>query len=816
MYYLIILFQLTLLFPSSIGSISGTIVDSDTHQPLPGANIILIDTDLGVSTDINGKFLLNNIPVGSYSVSASMIGYESQSRANINIYSNRQTPINFYLSSVILEADVIKVTAGFFEKAKDGIVSTQTIGIEEIRSDPIGSYDIQMMVHSLPSVVTATDQNNEIIVRGGGPGENLFVVDHLEIPNPNHFGQVGTGGGPVNILNTEFVERIDFFAGAFPARYGDKQSSVMDIHLREGNYYNNNLDFELSMAGVGFLIEGPITNKSSYISSYRKSFLKYIIKSAGLTSIPEYWNTQHKLTYNLNSRNKLIFNFIAGNDHISIRDENRPDLKGAENLGYFGHQYTFGLTHKSLFSKKGYYLISFGKTLNSSNASVYKNKETKIDTFFQRNNIESDSFIKWDLVYKFSPKLEFSIGVNTKYGEYKIDEKLAPDTLFTFNYINLTNQQQYELNNYDNYFDLIDNIPHYNEILEYNRQENYSRINQGYINQNSNSLWKYAGYAQIKIILKYVSITSGLRYDNVPYNKTSQFSIRNGLSIPITSLTKLNGSFGQYFQTPNYWILMNPNNDSILKHTYTNQFVLGLEHYFNNDTKGTLELYKKSYFNRPIQISKISKDNLDNLLGFTDIGEGNAHGIELYIQKKFASKWYGTMSYSYSKSNAKEYRQDKDGFYPWDFDIGNSLTIVGGYKFNFTEYNWYNNLKQTLLFKYLSFIPFMISDHLEISMRYRFSEGLPYTPKKFDFIHRKWYTDPNQNLNSERYGSYRRFDIMILRKFNLKNINITTFLDLQNVMNRNNDWELIYMDNGTYEMSYQYKQIPVGGIIIEF
>ena len=98
LHYLIILFQLTLLFPSSIGSISGTIVDSDTHQPLPGANIILIDTDLGIATDINGKFSLNNIPVGSYSVSVSMIGYESQSRANINIYSDRQTPINFYLS----------------------------------------------------------------------------------------------------------------------------------------------------------------------------------------------------------------------------------------------------------------------------------------------------------------------------------------------------------------------------------------------------------------------------------------------------------------------------------------------------------------------------------------------------------------------------------------------------------------------------------------------------------------------------------------------------------------------------------------------
>jgi len=112
-----------------------------------------------------------------------MIGYESVSRANVNIYSQRQTPLKFYLHTSALQGETVKVTAGFFEKAKDGIVSTQTFGIEEIRSDPIGAYDIQMMVHALPSVITATDQNNEIIVRGGGPGENLFIMDNLEIPN---------------------------------------------------------------------------------------------------------------------------------------------------------------------------------------------------------------------------------------------------------------------------------------------------------------------------------------------------------------------------------------------------------------------------------------------------------------------------------------------------------------------------------------------------------------------------------------------------------------------------------------------------------
>ena len=136
------------------------------------------------------------------------------------------------------------------------------------------------------------------------------------------------------------MERIDFFAGGFPARYGDKQSSVMDISLREGNYNNFETELEVSMGGAGFLAEGPIANgKGSYIASFRQAFLKYIIKSAGLTAIPEYWNSQIKAVYNLDSRNKLIFNAVGGSDEVEIVDESRPDMKGAENLDYSGYQY---------------------------------------------------------------------------------------------------------------------------------------------------------------------------------------------------------------------------------------------------------------------------------------------------------------------------------------------------------------------------------------------------------------------------------------------------------------------------------------------
>jgi hypothetical protein len=155
-------------------------------------------------------------------------------------------------------------------------------------------------------------------------------------------------------------------------------------------------------------------------------------------------------------------------------------------------------------------------------------------------------------------------------------------------------------------------------------------------------------------------------------------------------------------------------------------------------------------------------------------------------------------------------------YYPWDFDFVNGFTLVGGYKFKFRKSKWYQEFRESAIFPYISWIPFMVSDQLELSFRYHYSGGRPYTPKVYDFHHRVWYIDPHVDYNTERFDYYSRLDIMILRRFNFKRINLTTYLDIQNIFDRNNQWDRVYLDDGTYEMSYQYKQLPVGGIIIEF
>ena len=203
-----------------------------------------------------------------------------------------------------------------------------------------------------------------------------------------------------------------------------------------------------------------------------------------------------------------------------------------------------------------------------------------------------------------------------------------------------------------------------------------------------------------KYKLQSFELTNGIRFDVVPYNNNSIISPRLGLTFVATPITKFNAAIGKYYQTPFYWILMNPNNQKMIDNSYTNQLIVGIEHYFASDIRLTLEIYNKDYHNRPISISDITENPLDNYLGFIDTGTGNSKGLELFLQKKSSQNWYGTLSYSYSKAISADFREGKSGFYTSDFDCPNALTIVGGYKFNFRKLDWYQNIREKSIFKF--------------------------------------------------------------------------------------------------------------------
>lgn len=180
------------------GIISGTVIDRDSQASLVGVNVIVENTVLGSATDQNGCYRIENIPAGTYNLVYQMMRYEKLEKLNIPVNPDRITQMNVALGIRPLLGKQVVVTARAFIKAQDAIISDHNIDFTEMMRDPGGVYDVQRMIQALPAVVSGSDQQNEIIVRGGAPGENLFLLDNIEIPNPNHFGWQATGMAPHN------------------------------------------------------------------------------------------------------------------------------------------------------------------------------------------------------------------------------------------------------------------------------------------------------------------------------------------------------------------------------------------------------------------------------------------------------------------------------------------------------------------------------------------------------------------------------------------------------------------------------------------
>ena len=562
-----LLFLLEYLFGTT-GSLSGHVRDASTHQPLIGVNVIISGTELGAATDMDGNFRVDSAPVGSYNVHVSMIGYEAVTRPNVHVVPQRTTTINFDLHPTVLKSESVTVTAKYFEQTRDAITSSRTIDIEEIRSDPVGVYDIMAMMQALPSVVSGSDQYNEIIVRGGAPGENLFVMDYLEIPYPNHYPEQGKGGGPVTMVDTDFIERIDFYAGAFPARYGEKLSSVMDVTLRSGNREKHLGKVKMNMAGFGANVEGPLADNGSYLFSLKRSFLDFVIVSTGMQAVPQYWSSQGKITYDLSTTKKLMFNYIGGIDAINIEGEDNPSLRGAENVEFDSQQATVGMTYKNLFSKKGFSILSLSKSLVQLNTDVYELAENnQRDMYHQRRDLENETTFRSEVNYQIKPGIDVNTGFSIKtinldydnwfeprptilYG-YSLSSAVEPDTISEYVFYDTYFQNPATIVTPLDTLGVADTIKT-NAIMDYR---------------------KMGGFLHVSFHpIRTLEIFAGGRYDHLDFTRESSASPRFGLSYHFSEVLSLNFSAGRYFQPPfNHYLNSERGTPSKLKNYYAYQ-----------------------------------------------------------------------------------------------------------------------------------------------------------------------------------------------------------------------------------------------------
>ena len=302
--------------------IKGQVIDRQTREAVPYAAVFIVGfEDSGVMADSTGRFIIERVKPGIRQFTAIQMGYRTEVTAEYAI-----TP---YTPLILIEMDedpteisASTVRPSPFLKSIESPISVEIINISDIENIPGANKDIARIVRSYPGVsFSPIGYRNDLIVRGGGPSENTFFIDGIEIPNINHFATQGASGGPVSILNSDMIREIKFYTGAFPANRGGALSSVMDITLKDGNPEKRSYKGTVGASEIGFSTSGHIGTRTTYIASVRQSYLQLLFKLLGLPMMPDYIDGQFKTKTNINKNNVVTVLGLAGFDNLKLNNE---------------------------------------------------------------------------------------------------------------------------------------------------------------------------------------------------------------------------------------------------------------------------------------------------------------------------------------------------------------------------------------------------------------------------------------------------------------------------------------------------------------
>jgi len=284
-------------------NVRGRILDMDTKVPLVGVNVLLGSEgpQQGTTSDENGYFRFDNVAVGRHDIQCSYIGYEPKVLSNIQLISGKE-----FLAILEMEESVYTISEVRITSRKEKslpindltVVSGRSFSAYEVENYPGSLSDISRAAVSFPGVVSTNDGQNHIVIRGNSPKGLQWRLEGIEIPNLNHFSDIGASGGGVNVVSNNMLGGSDFLTSAFPSEYGNALSGVFDLRLRSGNNEKHEQTFQIGFLGTEAMVEGPFSKKtnSTYIAQYRYSTLK-LIQNLGvkLESVPDFQDLSFKI-----------------------------------------------------------------------------------------------------------------------------------------------------------------------------------------------------------------------------------------------------------------------------------------------------------------------------------------------------------------------------------------------------------------------------------------------------------------------------------------------------------------------------------------
>ena len=723
------------------GVIRGRVYDKKNNEPLPFVNVIVVNQSIGAATDLDGNFLINGVEPGFYILMASFIGYKIAYSAEIQVNNARSAFVEIGMEQQAIEFQQVEVRPSEFLKKIDAPISVQKIILSDIEKAPGANRDISKVIQSFPGVGATVSYRNDVIVRGGGPNESRFYLDGIEIPNLNHFATQGSSGGSNGILNADFIETVDFYSGAFPANRGNALSGVFDFKQKSGNKERANHRAVLGASEMAYTVDGPLTERTTYLFSVRRSYLKFLFDVIGLPFLPTFNDYQLKTETVFDPNNRLVILSLGAldNNRLNLGIKN-PDEQQRYILNYLPESdqwnYMIGAAYTH-FRGKSFQTYVLSRNMLSNKSYKYANNDDSAES----NKIQD--YVSQEIENKFRFEntwrdrgIKITYGVSGEYAKYN----------------NTTYQELYLANSLF--------VKDYSSDLD---------------------LWKYAAFGQISkpFFRDRLTLSVGLRGDGNTYSKSmsnplAQLSPRFSASYILTEKLNLNFNTGRYYQLPSYTTLgyrdsvgtlVNKFND--LKYISSDHFIGGVEYITGIDTRISAELFYKIYQRYPFSVtdsvSIATKGGDFGTVGDEEIvstGTGRAYGFEFSGRYRVLQNISGIFSYTYVRS---EFENSDGEYIPSSWDSRHILTLTMSKMF---KGNWQTGAK------------------------WRFVGGSPYTPYDLNksALVAAWDTQGRPFLdytrfNRERLGNFFQLDIRIDKSFNFARWSLLVYLDIQNVFN---------------------------------
>lgn len=728
--YLFLLF--TLSWAAQAQVIRGTVVDDASNDPIPGAIVSIQGSPIQAPTDFDGNFELRGMVPGLYNVSVSFIGYEGKTQFEVQVTQAKAAVVNFRLREALQVLDEVVIsTQQQFKQEAQSPVSVQSIGINEIQRNPGGNQDISKVIQSLPGVASGVAFRNDLIIRGGGPNENRFFLDGIEIPAINHFATQGASGGPVGMINVNFIRDVDFYTSAFAAQRGNSLSSIMEINLKDGRTDKTGGIFQVGASEVGLTLDGPINKKTTYLASIRRSYLQFLFKAIGLPFLPTYNDYQFKVKHNFNRNNQLTILSLGAYDVSVLNTDQNETPEQRYILNYLPEydQWNYSIGAKyTHFGPGGITNIVLSRFMLNNESYKYENNNRDLDQLLNYASQEIENKFRLEHQVKKS-RWESMVGFGLEQAKYNTQtfDKRLPGGF----------------------------------ILDYDTDAIYYKAN-----AFANWVGRFAD-DRLKISL-------GLRTDIVDFNESTrnplnQLSPRVALSYNLNENWTLDGNYGRYFQLPPYTALGYVGTDgdnSALTFIQAEHFVAGTTQYWPWNAKTSIEGFYKRYSNYPfllrdsISLATVGGDFgvIGNQLA-TATSDGRAYGLELTYQQKLYKGLFGIAAITLVRSEFQDINGD---YVPSSWDNGLIATFTFGKRFG---------------------------KNYEIGVQYQHLGGAPYTPFDLEKTATIYNWDvlgrgiPNYSLlNTERLGEFDRLNVRIDKKWFLKKVNIDLYFDLQNAL----------------------------------